>query len=101
YERLFVTPNKYHFEFFDYTLRRYREVFIAIGRERGKLFDANGDALNLEIRTTRIFHLTNERWRQIHHHGSIDDPAMLASYQDAVLKRADRKESHEPAGDIH
>jgi len=62
------------------------EVFIAIGRERGDLRSANEDALNLEIRTTPIFCWVKERWQQVHHHGSINDPVMLASYQDKVLK---------------
>jgi hypothetical protein len=37
YERLFASANRYNFEFYDYTLHRYGEVFVAIGRERGKL----------------------------------------------------------------
>jgi hypothetical protein len=33
-----------------------------------------------------IFRWAEDRWRQIHYHGSIDDPDMLARYQQAVLK---------------
>jgi phage gp16-like protein len=39
----------------------------------------------LSIRTSRVFAFQpNHGWRQMHHHGSIDDPAALAAYQDAV-----------------
>jgi hypothetical protein len=37
----------------------------------------------LQIRTTRIFAYAGT-WVQVHHHGSIDDPAALAAYQQAV-----------------
>jgi hypothetical protein len=30
----------------------------------------------LAIRTTRIFILHNGDWKQIHHHGSIDNPTL-------------------------
>jgi ketosteroid isomerase-like protein len=88
YERLFAVGDRYHFEFHDYTLQRYGEVFIAIGRERGTLLTQEGKQIPLAIRTTRIFRWTGDRWRQLHHHGSIEDPNMLASYQQAVLKSA-------------
>jgi ketosteroid isomerase-like protein len=87
YERLFASAGRYHFEFYDYTLTRYREVFIAIGRERGQL-ETDGQVLDLAIRTTRVFRRRDDRWRQVHHHGSIDDADMLARYQTAVLRRA-------------
>lgn len=88
YERLFEGDWRYRFEFYDYTLQRYGEVFIAIGRERGQLMKTDDSKLDLLIRTTRVFRFVAGRWRQIHHHGSIDEPGMLARYQDAVLKRA-------------
>jgi hypothetical protein len=72
----------------DYSLQRHSEVFIAIGRERGQLASADGQILELAIRTTRIFRWAKERWRPIHHDGSIDNPDMLARYQQAVSKRA-------------
>ncbi len=34
YERLFASAKRFRFEFYDYTLQRNGEVFIAIGRER-------------------------------------------------------------------
>lgn len=84
YERLFNTPGSYSFEFWDYTLHQNGDVFWVVGRERGRL-TRDDDTLELAIRTTRLFRRTGGRWRQIHHHGSIDDPQMLARYLDAVL----------------
>jgi ketosteroid isomerase-like protein len=88
YERLFASSGEYEFEFYDYTLQRYGEVFIAIGRERGQLVSSAGQVLELAIRTTRIFREVESRWRQVHHHGSIDNSEMLARYPQAVSKRA-------------
>lgn len=83
YERIFTGESRVQVEFYDYPLQHYGEVFVAIGRERAKLVrDAN--TLDLTIRTSRIFRWTEGRWRQVHHHGSIDDPNLLARYQEAV-----------------
>jgi len=86
YQRLFATPATYSFEFWDYTLHLKGEVFWVVGRERGRL-DTDGTTLELAIRTTRLFHRVDGRWRQMHHHGSIDDPGMLARFQAAVARR--------------
>ncbi len=83
YERLFDTPGAYSFEFWDYTLHRSGDVFWVVGRERGRL-ESGSELLELAIRTTRLFRRADGRWRQIHHHGSIDDPEMLARYLAAV-----------------
>jgi hypothetical protein len=54
-----------------------------VGRERGTYRD--GDAIkDLNIRTTRVFRLIDGRWRQVHHNGSLEDPMLLADYQNAV-----------------
>jgi len=56
-----------------------------VGRERGEL-NVTGQRMRLAIRTTRVFRRDRNRtWCQVHHHGSIDDPQMLAAYQEAVL----------------
>ena len=70
-------------EFYDYTLHEAGEVFYAVGRERGKLHIGD-EVLRLAIRTTRVYRRIERRWRQVHHHGSMDDPGMLAQYQEAV-----------------
>jgi ketosteroid isomerase-like protein len=87
YEKLFNSNGTYRFEFYDYTLHEGGDLFYVVGRERGEL-DLSGQPMKLAIRTSRIFRRdTDTRWRQMHHHGSIDDPQMLATYQKAVLGR--------------
>lgn len=86
YERLFNGPAKIYVEFYDYTIHEAREMFYAVGRERGYL-RIGGEEIQLAIRTSRIFRKNNGRWRQVHHHGSIEDPQLLATYQGAVLGR--------------
>jgi ketosteroid isomerase-like protein len=86
YERLFSGPARVYVEFHDYTLHETPGMFYAVGRERGDFVSA-GETLALAIRTSRIFRRTQEGWRQVHHHGSIDDPELLARYQRAVLGR--------------
>jgi ketosteroid isomerase-like protein len=70
-------------EFHDYTLATAADVFWAVGRERGK-FETERGSLDLAIRTSRVFRRVNGRWRQIHHHGSIEQPELLEAYQKAV-----------------
>jgi ketosteroid isomerase-like protein len=83
YETVFKSPADVHVEFWDYTIDRVDDVFWAVGRERGTYRD--GDAVkDLSIRTTRVFRIIDGRWRQVHHHGSIEDAKLLADYQNAV-----------------
>jgi ketosteroid isomerase-like protein len=83
YEGVFKSPADVHVVFWDYTIHRAGDVFWAVGRERGTYFD--GAAVkDLNVRTTRIFQLINGRWRQIHHHGSIEDAKLLGDYQSVV-----------------
>jgi len=85
YEKLFASKGTYRFEFYDYTMHETGNLFYVVGRERGEL-DVSGQSMQLAIRTSRIFRRDSDgRWRQVHHHGSIDDPQMLAAYQAAVL----------------
>jgi ketosteroid isomerase-like protein len=83
YEGVFKSPADVHVEFWDYTIHRAGDVFWAVGRERGTYRDGS-DMKTLNIRTTRIFQFINGRWRQMHHHGSIEDAKLLADYQTAV-----------------
>jgi len=87
YERLFSSRSDYWFEFCDYTLHGAGELFYVAGRERGEL-RIGGTVLPMAIRTSRIFRLMDGSWRQVHHHGSIDDPDLLAKYQKAVLGKS-------------
>jgi ketosteroid isomerase-like protein len=84
YERLFTGPAQAYVEYYDYTIHETKEIFYAVGRERG-CFRRGSTEIVLAIRTTRIFKKTDGKWRQVHHHGSIDDPKLLAQYQSAVL----------------
>ena len=81
YRRLFAGPARVTVEFHDHTLHTGGERAYAVGRERGTRVGPGGDRLELAIRTSRVFRWVDGRWRQVHHHGSIDDPALLAAYQ--------------------
>ena len=83
YEHIFNGPAKVYVEFYDYTIHETREMFYAVGRERGE-FRIGDIVVPLAIRTSRIFRLIDGQWRQVHHHGSIDDSELLARYQSAV-----------------
>ncbi len=83
YERLFNGPAKVYVEFYDYTMHEASDLFYVVGRERGEL--SLGDkTIKLAIRTSRIFRKMNGDWKQVHHHGSIEDPDLLGRYQNAV-----------------
>jgi ketosteroid isomerase-like protein len=84
YERIFNGPAEVYVEYFDYTIQETAEMFYAVGRERG-YFRLGGEEITLAIRTSRIFRKIDGRWRQVHHHGSIEDPQLLDRYQSAVL----------------
>lgn len=83
YERIFNGKTRVYVEFHDYTIHQHGEMFYAVGRERGN-FRVGDTVVNLAIRTSRIFRLLDGQWRQVHHHGSIDEPELLARYQQAV-----------------
>jgi ketosteroid isomerase-like protein len=83
YERIFKSPGKFWFELYDYSCHEAGEVFYVVGRERGE-YSTGETILRMAIRTTRVFRRIDGAWRQVHHHGSIDDPELLAAYQSAV-----------------
>src|SRR6201987_4473170 len=87
YEGVFKSPANVHVVFWDYTIHRAGDVFWAVGRERGTYRE--GDVVkDLNIRTTRIYQLIDGRWRQMHHHGSIEDSKLLGDYQNAIRSAA-------------
>lgn len=83
YRRIFEGRARVQVALHDYTLHEAGDTFFAVGRERGTL---ERDQLRLEpaIRTSRVFQRIGGAWRQVHHHGSFDDPALLAAYQEAL-----------------
>ena len=91
YEGVFKSPADVHVEFWDYTIHRAGDVFWAVGRERGTYRDGEG-AKPLNIRTSRIFQLIDGRWRQMHHHGSIENATLLGEYQNAVRSAASKSQ---------
>ncbi len=87
YQRIFEGQARVQVEFHDFTLHQLGEAFLAVGRERGTLV-AGGESLDLRIRTSRLFVRRGARWRQFHHHGSVEDPALLTKYQALVRNPA-------------
>ncbi|HEX8755085.1 MAG TPA: nuclear transport factor 2 family protein [Steroidobacteraceae bacterium] len=83
YTQVFSRPEPFWFEFHDYSYHETDTLFFVVGRERGE-YRSGQTVLTMAIRTSRIFRLTDGDWRQVHHHGSIDDPDLLARYQQAV-----------------
>jgi len=71
YTNIFHGKSKVYVEFHDYSIHQMGDMFCAVGRERG---------------TLKIG--TDNKWQQIHHHGSIDNPALLKQYQQLILSRA-------------
>jgi len=84
YEKIFTSPAKVYVEFYDYTLMQTENMYCVAGRERG-FFKLKNETINLEIRTSRIYLLIQQGWKQIHHHGSIDNPDLLQRYQSAIF----------------
>jgi len=80
YNRIFNSPAQVYVEYYDYTIHDLGEAFFAVGRERG-FMKWNGIQLDLAIRTSRVFQKIEGQWRQVHHHGSIDNPDLLEAYQ--------------------
>jgi ketosteroid isomerase-like protein len=87
YERVFGGAARVYVEFHEYTLHGDDAFFYAVGRERGH-YRMGDTELALAIRTSRVYRKIEGCWQQVHHHGSIDDPLLLARYQAAVLGQA-------------
>lgn len=83
YERIFGGTAQVHVELHEFTIHEHGDVFWAVGSERG-WFKAGDTRLDLAIRRTRVFRRVGGRWRQVHDHGSIEIPELLARYQAAV-----------------
>ncbi|GAA1578620.1 MULTISPECIES: YybH family protein [Kribbella] len=79
YERVFAGVLDVQVTFGDAATYWLGDSVIFAGRETGTYLGNRP----LHIRTTRVFTYDGV-WRQLHHHGSIDDPDLLAAYQRAV-----------------
>ena len=83
YSRIFTGQAKVYVEFYDYTILPMEGGFVAIGREHGWV-DIKGNTLELAIRTSRVYKLIAGEYKQVHHHGSIENPDLLRKYQELV-----------------
>ena len=84
FQNIFTGPASVYVEYYDYAIFEGNGFFQAVGRERGTL-ELNKKTIDLKIRTSRTFVLSEGRYRQLHHHGSIEDASLLDIYQNAVL----------------
>lgn len=84
YRRIFEGPASVTVSFGDIVAYADESYAVFAGRETGEYRIGDGPAVPLSIRTTRCFRYLEGRWRMFHHHGSMDDPASLAAYQDAI-----------------
>jgi len=84
YSNIFSGNARVYVEYYDYSIHHLGGMFCVVGRERGSL-QLGEQKIDLAIRTTRIYRMGYGGWHQIHHHGSIDNPKLLAAYQEAVL----------------
>lgn len=85
YEKIFFGSADVYVEYHDFTIQASDTMFCAVGRERGHF--RQGDAeVALAIRTSRVYLRAGPGWKQLHHHGSIDDPGLLQRYQQAVRR---------------
>jgi hypothetical protein len=83
-QTLLASPAGVLMTFHDYRIDRFSDTFFAVGLERG-LLRTQADVLEFRIRASRVFGWRGGRWRQIHHHGSIEEPELLANYLALVL----------------
>jgi ketosteroid isomerase-like protein len=90
YELLFDGPVRVSVELHNYSLHVSGEIFYVVGRERGRV-ETETAAFEMALRTTRIYRFMDHHWRQVHHHGSIEDPASLDRYQTLLHFRAQER----------
>ena len=85
YRRIFDGPARVWVELGDIVEYETKEMVVFAGRETGE-FALGDNSLALSIRTSRVVQWLGPEhgWRQTHHHGSIDDPELLDTYQRAV-----------------
>jgi hypothetical protein len=86
YLKLFGGPAIVRVAFHDFSAQGNNDYHLFVGREKGYC-ETPADRLELRIRTSRWFVKVHGVWRQLHHHGSIDEPALLADYQRASCGR--------------
>lgn len=83
YQKIFSGKAEVYVEYYDYSIFRFEDGFCAVGRERG-FVEVEGKRLDLAIRTSRIYKAVGEKYKQVHHHGSIEDATLLQNYQNLL-----------------
>jgi len=86
YQKIFSGQATVYVEFYDYSIHSTNSMFLAVGREKAMLTTKNKQ-IELAIRTTRIYVKHENIWKQIHHHGSIENPELLETYQATILDK--------------
>lgn len=84
YDRILTGPVRLQVTFGEIVAYVGGDHAVFTGRETGEYAVGDEPGVPLAIRTTRYFRHVDGRWRQLHHHGSIDDAAALAAYQRAL-----------------
>jgi hypothetical protein len=84
YSKLFDGPATVQVTFHDFTSQGGSDWHLFVGREKGSCKTPTA-SLGLRFRTTRWFIKMNGIWRQLHHHGSIEEPTLLADYQRMIF----------------
>src|ERR1700730_2846108 len=84
YAKLFGGPATVRVAFHDFTAQGNNDYHLFVGRETG-FCETPAARIGLRIRTPRGLIKTRGAWRLVHHHGSIDEPALLADYQCAIF----------------
>lgn len=85
YARILDGPARVWVELSDIVEYAADALVVFAGRESGE-FSRAGTVVPLAIRTSRVIQWFGAQagWRQVHHHGSIDNAEALAAYQRAV-----------------
>lgn len=89
YSRIFEGRTKVQVTFHDFSSQGGDDWHLFVGRERG-VCQTPERSMALAIRTTRWFVRKDGAWLQLHHHGSVEDPKMLAEYQKLIFGDAGR-----------
>ena len=84
YSKLFNGPATVQVTLHDFISQGGSDWSLFVGRENG-ICKTPIESLDLRIRTSRLFIKMKGVWRQLHHHGSIEEPVLLAEYQRAIL----------------
>lgn len=78
YSKLFGGPAIVQVTFHDSTSQGGDDWHLFVGRERGTCTTPD-TKIDVRFRTTRWFTRRGDMWRQLHHHGSLDEPRLLAA----------------------